>query len=342
MSKQESTSAPDREDSRLRLLFLYRMLREETDEQHLLSSRQIMEKMRTEHGITMHRTTLPRDIEILRRAGIEVMVERKRAHWYWLPDSPFSIPELRLLIDAVLSSKFITKSKSDDLVKKLISLAGAVSEDRLRRTVRVTGKPKSENEKGYSIVDAINEAIRLMKKISFYYFDYDNRKAHVLKNGGEPYTVSPYDLIWDGDYYYMTGFCDERGEVRTFRVDRIESQPELLEQRSVKKPKGYRTEKYTQEAFRMFASQKTREVHLLCEAPMMKAVIDKFGPDVRTKEIGTDRFSAKVRVCVTPTFFRWVFGWNGQIRIERPESVREKYRLLLQEELRLYKEDASQ
>ena len=118
MRKPESTSAPDREDSRLRLLFLYQMLRKETDEQHLLSSRQIMEKMKTEHGITMHRTTLPRDIEILRRAEIEVMVERKRALWYWLPDGPFSIPELRLLIDAVLSSKFIPEGKSRQLMKK--------------------------------------------------------------------------------------------------------------------------------------------------------------------------------------------------------------------------------
>lgn len=284
----------------------------------------------------MHRTTLPRDIEILRRAGIEVMVERKRALWYWLPDGPFSIPELRLLIDAVLSSKFITKSKSDQMVKKLISSTSEVSADKLRRTVHVTGKPKSENEEGYYITDAINEAIRLRRKISFCYFDYDNKKAHVLKNGGEPYTVSPYDLIWDGDYYYMTGFCDERGEVRTFRVDRIESQPELLEQRSVKKPKGYRIEKYTQEAFRMFASQKTREVHLLCEAPMMKAVIDKFGPDVRTKEIGTDRFLAKVRVCVTPTFFRWVFGWAGMIRIEGPKMVREMYLAQLEKEQNAY------
>ena len=336
MRKPKSTSAPDREDSRLRLLFLYQMLRKETDEQHLLSSRQIMEKMKTEHGITMHRTTLPRDIEILRRAGIEVMVERRRALWYYLPDSPFSVPELRLLIDAVLSSKFITKGKSDQMVKKLVSLTSEVSADKLRRTVHVTGKPKSENEKAYGIVDAINEAIRLRKKISFYYFDYNNKKAHVLKNGGAAYTVSPYDLIWDGDYYYMTGYCDERGEIRTFRVDRIERQPEILDQQSVKKPKGYRMEKYTQEAFRMFAAQETTEVHLLCEASVMKAVIDKFGPGVRTKAIGTDQFRAKVKVCVSPTFFRWVFGWDGQIRIEGPEDVKEQYRDMLEGELQLY------
>ena len=105
-----------------------------------------MEKMKSEHGITMHRTTLPRDVEILRRAGIEVIVERRRALWYYLPDSPFTVPELRLLIDAVLSSKFITKSKSDQMVKKLVYLTSEVSADKLRRTVHVTGKPKSENE----------------------------------------------------------------------------------------------------------------------------------------------------------------------------------------------------
>lgn len=326
----------DKDDSRLRILYLYQMLQRHTDESHALSTRQIMEMMEAEHGITMHRTTLPKDVEVLRAAGIEVMSERKRTMYYYLSDRPLSLPELRLLIDAVLSSKFITEKKSRELVDKLISLTSETSADKLRRTVHVTGKAKSDNEKGYYIVDAINDAIHLGKKISFYYFDYDGKKKHVLRNEGSPYTVSPYDLVWDGDYYYLTGYCDEREEIRTFRVDRIEKQPEVISSPILPKPKDYSVEKYTQEVFRMFATQETAEVTLLCKNDFMKVVIDQFGSNVRTKQIGKDQFRATVKVCLSPNFFRWVFGWKGQVTIEGPEQVVEQYKVMLSEELKLY------
>ena len=321
------------DDNRIRVLYLYELLRKYTDEEHPMSSTEIRQRMKERFGVEIHRTTLPRDIEVLRAAGIEVMQERHKSLHYYLADRSFSIPELRILIDAVQSSKFITESKSRDLIEKLMSLTSETSADKLRRTVHVTGKAKSDNEKGYYIVDAINEAINLGCKISFHYFDYDGKKHHVLKNDGEPYTVSPYDLIWDGDYYYLTGFCDDRGEVRVFRVDRIEKQPELLGEEAVKPPKGYRVEKYTQEVFRMFATQATTEVKLLCENSMMKAIIDKFGTKVHTKAVDKDHFLATVKVCTSPTFYRWVFGWGGMMRIEGPEEVQSHYRDVLLDEL---------
>lgn len=326
----------DKDDSRLRILYLYQMLQKHTDETHALSTRQIMEMMEAEHGITMHRTTLPKDVEVLRAAGIEVMSERKRTIYYSLSDRPLSLPELRLLIDAVLSSKFITEKKSRELVEKLISLTSETSADKLRRTVHVTGKAKSDNEKGYYIVDAINEAIHLGRKVSFYYYDYDGKKKHALKNAGNPYTVSPYDLVWDGDFYYLTGYCDERAEVRIFRVDRIERQPEVLDSPITPKSKEYRVERYTQEVFRMYATQDTAEVKLLCDNNLMKFVIDKFGAEVRTKSVDQNHFRVTVKVCLSPNFYRWVFGWDGKIRIESPDSAKDQYRLMLQDELSMY------
>jgi len=342
MLQQGVAPEPDREDSRLRILYLYQMLQRESDENHPLSTRQIMEKMEAEHGIRMHRTTLPRDIAVLCAAGIEIITERKHARSYYLSYRPFSLPELRLLIDAVLSSKFITDRKSAALIRKLSSLISRTNAEELRRTVHVTGKWKSENEKGYYIVDAINEAIRRETKLSFYYYDYNNKKKRVRKNDGNPYTVSPYDLIWDGDYYYMTGFCDERGEVRTFRVDRIEKQPRLLDQKAVPKPEDYRVERYTQEVFRMFATQETSEVTLLCQTPAMKSVIDQFGKGVVTEAIGTEWFRATVKVCLSPTFFRWVFGWGGLIRIEGPEDIRKVYCKMLHDEALYYSKLSTQ
>lgn len=329
-------AAPKADDGRLRILYLYQMLMKDSDENHMLSTPEILRRMEEEHGILMHRTTLPKDVDLLREVGVDVRCERRRALYYYIPEGPFSVPELRLLIDAVLSSKFITERKSKALIEKLIGLTNTPNSDKLHRTVHITGKAKSENEKGYAIVDAINEAIHGKRKISFYYFDYNNRKKHVLKNEGLPYTVSPYDLIYDGDYYYMTGFCDERDEVRTFRVDRIEKQPELLPDPSVKRPKDYRIERYTQEVTRMFSTDDTVEVTLLCEAELMKAVIDHFGSNVRTKPVGENQFRATVKVCPSPTFYRWVFGWSGKMHIEAPEPIKQQYKSLLTEELEQY------
>lgn len=334
---EKSRSLPfDQDDSRLRILYLFQMLQKHTDESHALSTGQIMKKMEAEHGITMHRTTLARDIEVLRAAGIEVMSERKKTMFYYLSDRLLSLPELRLLIDAVLSSKFITEKKSEELVDKLISLTSETNADKLRRTIHVTGKAKSENEKGYYIVDAINEAIHINHKISFFYFDYDGKRKHVLRNEGAPYTVSPYDLIWDGDFYYLTGYCDERNEIRTFRVDRIEKQPSLLNQPMVPKPKDYRVERYTQEVFRMFATQETAEVKILCNNELMKTIIDMFGPNVHTKVVGQNQFRATVKVCVSPTFFRWIFAWDGMMTLEGPEAVKNQYKEMLKNELARY------
>lgn len=329
-------TVPKADDGRLRILYLYQMLMRDSDENHMLSTPEILCRMEEEHGILMHRTTLPKDVDLLREVGVDVRSERHRALYYYLPEGPFSVPELRLLIDAVLSSKFITDRKSKALVEKLIGLTNAPNSDKLHRTVHVTGKAKSGNEKGYAIVDAINEAIHRKRKISFYYFDYDNRKKHVLKNDGMPYTVSPYDLIYDGDFYYMTGFCDERDEMRTFRVDRIEKHPELLMDAAVKRPKDYRVERYTQEVTRMFSTEETVEVTLLCDTELMKAVIDHFGSNVRTKPTGENQFRVTVKVCTSPTFYRWVFGWGGRMRIEGPETVIAHYQKLLMNEIARY------
>ena len=325
-----------RNKQKIKLLYLIEILRKETDETHWLTTAQICQRL-GDLGITCERRTVTLDIDLLNECGFKVnrkMVGHEKG--YYITDRTFSTPELRLLIDAVLSSKFITEEKSVELMKKLATLTSSPGAEGLRRSIHASGKPKSFNEKGYAIIDAINEAIRIRRKISFYYFDYDNRKRQQRKNDGNPYTVSPYDLIYDGDFYYLTGFCDERGEVRVFRVDRIESQPEITEITAAKPPKTYHVEKYTQEVFRMYATQETTEVKLLCDGSVMKAVIDMFGATVRTHALEDNKFIATVKVCTSPTFFRWVFGWDGQIRIDGPEEIRMDYTDLLAQEISRY------
>lgn len=323
----------EQSDTRLRILYLYQLLLSQSDEEHPLSTKQITEKMETLHSIHMHRTTVSSDIALLKAAGFEIIGERKRAWEYYLADRAFSIPEIKLLIDAVQSSKFITEKKSEALMEKLISLTSETNASKLQRSIHLTGRAKSDNEKGYYIVDAINDAMNSGVKISFLYFDYDAKKRQILKNDGKPYTVSPYDLIWDGDYYYLTGYCDEREAVRVFRVDRIKEQPELLEESMIRQPKGYSVMKYTQEVFRMFDTQEVLEVVLMCEISTMKFIIDQFGSWVKTKFLDENHFEVNVKVCVGPTFYGWVFGFDGKIKIAGPADVKEQYRERLSQAL---------
>lgn len=320
-------------DTRLRIFYLYQMLLTQSDEEHPLSTKQITDRMMEQHHILVHRTTVPKDIDLLRAAGVDIVGERKRAWEYHLADRKFSLPELKILIDAVQSSKFITEKKSKILIEKLVSLTSETNADKLKRSVHITGRVKSENEKGYYIVDAINEAINAGVKISFYYFELNGKKRKVLRNDGKPYTVSPFDLIWDGDYYYLTGFCDERSAVRTFRVDRISQQPELLAEKAMEKPDGYDVSKYTTEVFRMFSTDEPINVTLRCENCVMKSVIDKFGMKIKTTSLDADTFRTTVKVCAGPTFYRWVFGAGGKIVIESPIETRNEYREMLQNAL---------
>lgn len=325
-----SGSVPEN-DTRLRILYLYQLLLSQSDEDHPLTTNQITSKMEELHAIHMHRTTVSSDIALLKAAGFEIIAERKHSWNYYLADRTFSLPELKLLIDAVQSSKFITEKKSQLLIEKLISLTSETNAGKLKRTVHITGRAKSENEKGYYIVDAINEAMNAGVKISFYYFDYDGKKKQVLRNDGNPYTVSPYDLIWDGDFYYLTGYCDEREEVRIFRVDRIKKQPELAEEPMVSPPRGYSVKKYTQEVFRMFDTQEIVDIILVCENSVMKSIIDRFGSTIRTKSLDDNHFQVKVKVCAGPTFYRWVFGFSGKIKIVGPTENVQQYLDMLQQ-----------
>lgn len=318
-------------DSQLRILCLYQILLRYSDMDHPLSTRELIERMEEEYKIRMHRTTVPKYIELLNESGIEVMKLRSREKKYYLGDRLFELPELKLLVDAVQSSKFISERKSSDLISRLASLTSKANAEKLKRNLYVVSRVKPDNEKCYYIVDAINEAINRSKRVSFLYTDYNVKKERILKNNGRPYIISPYILIWDSDFYYVLGFShDDRGQVKTFRVDRIYRQPEILKEDAAPVPESLDLEKYTQEVFRMYDTGEPREVSLLCENSLMKHLIDHFGLDVKTEITDESHFRAKVRVCASPTFYRWVFGWGGKMRIEKPDDVKKEYRQMIE------------
>ena len=315
-----------------RILYLYQHLLKHTDAEHPLSTAELMKILKEQYAIKVSRNTISDDLAMLHNCGLHIEHYESTQNKYYYDGHLYDL-ELKILVDAISSSKFITQRKSDELISKLLTLTSAANATRLRRHVYVSGRVKSANEQGYYIVDAIHEAIDTRRKIRFIYTDYDVNKECYATNGGSPYTVSPYTLEWDGDYYYLRGFCYERQAVRTFRIDRIAEQPKILNQIAVSLPEDYSPAQYSKCVFRMFDTDQPEEVQLLCHVSTMKHVIDHFGTDVETEPIDEESFRANVFVCTSSTFYRWIFGFNGKIRILGPESVRTAYREMLRNAL---------
>jgi len=292
-----------------------------------------MKILKEQYAIKVSRNTISDDLAMLHNCGLHIEHYESTQNKYYYDGHLYDLAELKILVDAISSSKFITQRKSDELITKLLTLTSVANAAKLRRHIYVSGRAKSENEQGYYIVDAIHEAIDTCRKIRLIYADYDVNKECYATNGGSPYTVSPYTLEWDGDYYYLRGFCDERQAVRTFRIDRIAEQPKILNQIAVSLPEDYSPAQYSKCVFRMFDTDQPEEVQLLCHVSTMKHIIDHFGMDVETEPIDEEHFRADILVCTSSTFYRWIFGFNGKMRILGPELVKTAYQEMLRKAL---------
>lgn len=316
-----------------RILYLYQHLLQHTDAEHPLSTAELIKILKEQYAIRVSRNTISDDLTILHDCGLHIEHYESTQNKYYYDGHTYDLAELKLLVDAISSSKFITQRKSDELITKLLTLTSVANAAKLRRHIYVFGRAKSENEQGYYIVDAIHEAIDTRRKIRFIYTDYDVNKKQYATNCGAPYTVSPYTLEWDGDYYYLRGFCEERQAVRTFRIDRIAEQPKILNQIAVLPPEDYSPAQYSKCVFRMFDTDQPEEVQLLCHVSTMKHIIDHFGMDVKTEPIDEESFKANILVYTSSTFYRWIFGFNGKMKILGPESVKAAYQEMLRKAL---------
>ena len=315
-----------KEELHARVLYLYQILRHYSDSNHPLTTQQILKIMDEQYHIKIHRVSVQNYVEILNSCGIKVNQLRAHDKYYYLEDRTFDIPELKLVMDAVQASRFIPATKTAELIEKLLTLTSDYNAERLRRNLYHANPVKPLDDGNYDIVSAINEAIHTGKKISFQYFEYNIRKEKVLRHNGKKYILSPYAMIWNGDYYYVVGFYDERQEINSFRVDRIYSCPEILKDDIVPIPADFDPTQYAREVFRMFGADELVEVSLLCDGSLMMHVIDQFGIDVNTELVDDMTFRAKVKVFPAPTFYSWVFGWNGKVKIETPADVLKEYR----------------
>ena len=304
--------------NKARLITLLKMLYEKTDDQNELTTYQILDNLR-EQKIHSNDKTLRRDIDMLKKLGFDVIVEHSKPNRYHIGARGFDLAEVKLLIDAVASSRFVTEKKSQELGEKLAKLASENQRSQLIRHIHATNRIKSDNPENFYNVDIVNEAINSKKKISFKYTEYNRYKEKVFRNYGEVYELSPYALFWNEDYYYVVGWSDKHDNVSVFRTDRL-YKPEILNDDAVPEPENFKLENYSKEIFEMYDGEDV-DVVLECKNEFMKYIIDRFGEDVDAEPISRTTFEARVRVSLSPTFYAWVFTFGGGIRIVSPENA---------------------
>lgn len=305
---------------------LLKYLYENTDEEHPISTTELV-KIFVAEDAHAKRKTVKDDMDVLVGEGFDVVTVRGRNNSFFLGTRKFELPEVKLLIDAVSSSRFISAEKSETLISKLTDMVSRHQAEKVCRHLYTAEHVKADNKQIYYIVDAVTDAINEGKKIRFQYFDYDGKKEKCLRHDGSEYSVSPYALVWDDSHYYMCGYSDAKQMIVNYRVDRM-CNTEIKDEKAVALPEGFSMDDYVRKQFHMFAGDET-EVVLECRDDMMKYIIDQFGEEVETRKVSEDTFQAKVHVADSPTFYGWVFPFEGKIQIVEPEEIREKYRSMV-------------
>lgn len=317
-------------NQKMRLLVLRELLLRETDEEHLLTIPQMLQKLEA-RGILVERKSLYDDIDALREAGDDVELIRGRNGGYYMASRLFEMPELKLLVDAVQSSRFITAKKSSQLIKKLENLVSVPQAKQLQRQVEVNGRVKSMNESIYYVVDAIHTAISGGHKISFQYSTWvldasaPGGFSRADKHEGKHYIVSPWALVWREDNYYLIAFEEESQDIRHFRVDKMHHQRVLNTLRDGQEQfDRFDLSNYMKEMFGMFSGEAV-QVYMELDASLVGVLVDRFGRDITLLPLADgSRFGVNLTVVPGPTFYGWVMSFGGKAVVKAPEKVRQE------------------
>lgn len=315
---------PKGTNNKFKLYRLAQIMLEKTDEEHYITMPEIMAALE-EYEITADRKTIYADLRDLEQFGIEVEGEPvgNRYHYHVVSRS-FELPELKLLVDAIQSSKFITERKTNALIKKLETLVSKYDAMKLQRQVYVSGRIKTMNESIYYTVDAIHNAISENKKIKFQYFQWNVKKEMELRKGGEFYHISPWGLSWDDENYYLVGYDSESQSIKHYRVDkmlRIQMTEEMREGKEHFKKLDMAD--YTKKSFGMFGG-KEQQVKLLVKNELANVIIDRFGKDIMIIPADREHFTTNVTVRVSGHFFGWIMSLGEGVKIVGPDEVVEQ------------------
>lgn len=316
------------ENQKLKILYIAKYLYEKTDEQHCVSTTELI-KMLAQKGCTAERKSIYSDIEALQSFGMDIQITKGRNGGFALLSRSFQLTELKILTDAVQSSRFITKKKSYALIQKLQNLASVHDRSELSRDIFLTNRIKNENESIYYTVDVIYAAIRSDSQIAFLYFNYGADKRKHYHNNKEPIRVSPFGLQFDSEKYYLIAFDPSAGKIKHYRVDKMNSADILPERRE---GKGYFRKfdlaAYANATVEMF-SGKPADVTLKCPNEIAGAVIDKFGKKCKFIPTKDGEYTVMIRAALTPTLYSWIFTFGGKLKILAPPEAMEAYKTQL-------------
>lgn len=324
-------------NQKLKILYLLKVFSEKTDEEHPMTVQDLISYL-AEWGIRVERKTVYDDIETLRLFGLDILNRRERPSGFYLASRTFELPELKLLVDAVQSSRFITKKKSRQLIQKLSGLASIYEAKSLQRQVFIESGVKAVNESIYYNIDDIHTAISSNRQISFQYYEWTISKEMSLKKNGERYRVSPWELIWKDENYYLVGLDEKSGIVKHYRVDKMLKLDVEKEPRNGKEIfSDFDTGKYVAKTFGMFGGRE-EVLRLVFENHFVGVVIDRFGKDIMIRKQDENHFSVQVRINVSNQFFGWLAGLGPGVVLTAPESVRKEYVSFIRKTLRNYYE----
>ena len=316
-----------------RVLYLMQYLEQNSDEQHPVTTAQIRKELAAK-GCPVSIITLRADIQSLVEAGYEISITEKEGlstTYSWI-NRDLSAPELQILVDAVSSSQFITKEKSNDLIQKLVTLAGPSYQASLTPQILVSEHVKAPNKQILLSVQAIRRAIDRDRKITFKYMEYNLDKKQVPRHKGTPqedYVVSPYATIWNNERYYMVGYSERRKDINTYRVDRMTGVKQVARKR-IPTPEDFSIQDYTDKVFWMYDGNE-EDVTIRCRHKILDQVIDRFGEGIELKNVTKQTFDVTVPVCISGTFYAWVTQFVGEMTIIAPGNVKDAYAEYLQE-----------
>ncbi len=327
---------PKSEKQKLKLLYIIKMLHEKSDENHPLSMEEIISRLERV-GINAERKSIYNDMNALRDFGYDIMLTRGKNGGYFLASRNFEIPELKVLVDAVQASRFITAKKSKQLIDKITQLAGEYEAKSLNREVYVMNRVKTENEAIYYNVDEIYRAIDLNVQITFKYLEYSIDKKTRFKRGGKLYQLSPRALAWRDENYYLIAYDAEEDRMKNYRVDKIQNIAITDKPRIMKEEyRNFDVAAYCNQSFGMFSGEE-KTITVRFPERLVGVVIDRFGKEVTIHSTADGEFTARLKVAVSQQLFGWLTGLGPEVKIESPNSVVEEYTNYIDNIIQTYK-----
>lgn len=326
---------------RIRLLRIWEILKQETDEEHPMGTPELIKKLEA-NGIECDRRTLYGDIKVLNDFGYEIICNRSTTNQYYVIDRTFDVPEIQILMDAVQAASFITEKKTAELVDKIAQLAGSQRGEVLKQNIVRFGTPKGNNEGIYYSVNEISLAINSGKKIGFYYFDYDTSHKRVYRvHHEEPhdrrwYEVNPVATVFHDDKYYLFCYNDRHLKVVQYRIDKME-QVKMLDKdiTPCKEIEKLDLSKHKRSLVGMFGGE-TERVSFEADKSVIDAIFDKFGEDVRFYSVNEEKIGFSVEVQVSKPFYSWVIGFGKSLKVIAPKNVVEDIKNLVQSAVENY------